>query len=110
MIASRNIVSDEFEELPFVEEKTPDESSDQPLISLFFENTVGPATKKEKLTVRLDMAILDLKFTLSQVFNLPSEEFHLIHNGLTMDDEDVVSNFNPQEGDVLLIIPVTTAG
>lgn len=103
-------MSGEFEELPFVDEKSPNESSDQPLISLFFENTIGPANKQEKLTVRLNIAIHDLKQTLSQVFNLPGDEFHLIHNGMTMDDEDILSNFNPQEGDVLLIIPVTTAG
>jgi hypothetical protein len=110
VIVTGNSMSEEFEELPFVEEKKTDESSDQPLISLFFENTIGPGGKKEKLTVRLDMAILDLKFTLSQVFNLPSDEFHLIHNGMTMDDEDLLGNFNPEEGDVLLIIPITTAG
>ncbi|OLS28179.1 MAG: hypothetical protein HeimC2_08340 [Candidatus Heimdallarchaeota archaeon LC_2] len=103
-------MSEEFEELPFVEEKKPDESSDQPMISLYFENTIGPSHRKEKLTVNSEMPVADLKYTLSQIFNLPSDEFHLIHGGMTMDNEDLLSNFNLAEGDVLLIIPVTTAG
>ncbi len=103
-------MSKEFEELPFIEEKNPDESSDQPMISLYFENTIGPSNKKEKLTVNLKMPVADLKYTLSQIFNLPSEEFHLIHGGMTMDNEDLLSNFELVEDDVLLIIPVTTAG
>ena len=103
-------MSEEFEELPFAEEKKTDESSENTTISLYFENTIGPSSRKEKLSVNTEMPVADLKYTLSEIFNLPSDEFHLIHGGMTMDNEDLLSNFNLIEGDVLLIIPVTTAG
>ena len=115
-------MSDNFEELNFDDEedistteiksKTP-ASSKTPggkKVSVYFQSTVGPNQKQEKLIVAEETPIGDLKYTVSQIFGLPPEEFHISHAGRTCDPDDSLSNYGVENGDTLLLIPVSTAG
>ena len=116
-------MSEEFEELSFDEEeeeeveetvivsKTP--STKTPAgkkISVYFQSTIGPTPKQEKLVVATETPISDLKYTVSQIFGLPPDEFHLSHAGRTCDPDDVLSDYDVEDGDTMLLIPVSTAG
>ena len=79
-------------------------------ITLFFRSTIGPGEKLEKLTVDPEMAVLDLKETLGGIFGLDPQEFHLSISGRTLDTDDVLSNYEIEDGLECLIIPVSTAG
>ena len=112
----------EFEDLSFDDEventtteiksKTP-ASSKTPAgqkVNVYFQSTVGPNQKQEKLVVSQDAPVGDLKYTVGQIFGLPPEEFHLSHAGRTCDPEDSLSNYGVESGDTILLIPVSTAG
>jgi len=116
-------MSEEFEELSFDEEeeeeveetvivsKTP--STKTPAgkkISVYFQSTIGPTPKQEKLVVAIDTPISDLKYTVSQIFGLPPDEFHLSHAGRTCDPDDILDDYGVEDGDTMLLIPVSTAG
>ncbi|MDH5402978.1 MAG: ubiquitin family protein, partial [Candidatus Heimdallarchaeota archaeon] len=78
--------------------------------NVYLQSTVGPAQKQEKLTVSENAPLGDIKYTVSQIFNLPVDEFHLSHAGRTMDPDDTLSNYGVEDGDTILLIPVSTAG
>jgi hypothetical protein len=116
-------MSEEFEELSFDEEeeevikekeivsKTP--STKTPAgkkISVYFQSTIGPTPKQEKLVVATETPISDLKYTVSQIFGLPPDEFHLSHAGRTCDPDDILEDYGVEDGDTMLLIPVSTAG
>jgi len=123
-------MSEEFEELSFDEEEEEEEvveeeeiasktpstktpSTKTPAgkkISVFFQSTIGPTPKQEKLIVATDAPIGDIKYTVSQIFGLPPEEFHLSHAGRTCDPDDAIDDYGVEDGDTVLLIPVSTAG
>ena len=104
-------MSDEFEELPFEkDERLPSPPSSEEKINIFFESTIGPSSKKEQLLVMQNSPVAEIKFTLSQMFGIEMENFHLISGGRTMDPDDTISNYDLNEGDIILLIPVSTAG
>ena len=76
---------------------------------MYFQSTVGPSQKQEKMVVTEDAPIGDIKYTVSQVFDLPADEFHLSHAGRTLDPDDTLGNYDVEAGDTLLLIPVSTA-
>ena len=78
--------------------------------NVYFQSTVGPSQKQEKMTVSESAPIGDIKYTVSQVFGLPADEFHLSHAGRTMDPDDNLENYGIEDGDQILLIPVSTAG
>ena len=78
--------------------------------NVYFQSTVGPSQKQEKMIVSEDAPIGDIKYTVSQVFGLPPDEFHLSHAGRTMDPDDTLANYGVDSGDTVLLIPVSTAG
>lgn len=78
-------------------------------VTLYFRSTIGPE-RTEKVVVGQKTSVEELKETLGHIFNLASHDFHLIHEGRTWDREDIVENFNPDEGDLVLLIPISTAG
>jgi hypothetical protein len=103
---------DEQEAQPAIQSKTP-ASSKTPAgkkVNVYFQSTVGPSQKQEKMVVAEDAPIGDIKYTVSQVFDLPVEEFHLSHAGRTLDPDDTLSNYDVDDGDQVLLIPVSTAG
>ena len=103
---------DEITETETIKSKTP-ESSKTPAgqkVTVYFQSTVGPNQKQEKLVVAEDAAIGDIKYTVGQIFGLPPEEFHISHAGRTCDPDDSLSNYGVDNGDTLLLIPVSTAG
>ena len=107
------IDDDEFEQeaQPAIKSKTP--ASKTPAgkkLSVYFQSTVGPSQKQEKMVVSQDAPIGDIKYTVSQVFDLPADEFHLSHAGRTLDPDDTLGNYDVEAGDTLLLIPVSTAG
>ena len=115
-------MSNEFEDLNFddadeatateIKSKTP-ASSKTPAgkkLNVYFQSTIGPNQKQEKLIVAEDAPIGDIKYTVSQIFGLPAEEFHISHAGRTCDPDDSLGNYGVENGDTLLLIPVSTAG
>ncbi|MHA2245442.1 MAG: ubiquitin-like domain-containing protein [Candidatus Hodarchaeales archaeon] len=79
-------------------------------LTLFFRSTIGPGEKLEKLTVDPEMGVLELKETLGGIFGLDPQDFHISISGRTLDGDDVLSNYNIEQGLECLIIPVSTAG
>ncbi|MHA1992828.1 MAG: ubiquitin-like domain-containing protein [Candidatus Hodarchaeales archaeon] len=79
-------------------------------ITLFFRSTIGPGEKLEKMTVDSEVPIVELKKTVGTLFGLESEDFNLIINGRTADDEDILSNYDIEEGLEVLLIPISQAG
>jgi len=78
-------------------------------LTLYFRSTIGPE-RTEKVIVGKNTLVSELKETLGHIFNLSPHDFHLSCIGRTWDDEDVVQNFDPSNGDLVLLIPVSTAG
>ncbi|RMG30726.1 MAG: hypothetical protein D6732_15800 [Methanobacteriota archaeon] len=115
------ITMSEFEDLSFedddllvneIKSKTP-ATSKTPAgkkVTVYFQSTVGPNQKQEKLVVAKDAPIRDLKYTVGQIFGLPPDEFHISHAGRTCDPDDSLDNYGVEDGDSLLLIPVSTAG
>ena len=121
-------MSEEFEELSFDEEEEEEEVEEEILsktpetktpdtktpagkkIGVYFQSTIGPNPKQEKLVVATEAPISDIKYTVSQIFGLPPEEFHLSHAGRTCDADDVLDDYGVEDGDTVLLIPVSTAG
>jgi hypothetical protein len=79
-------------------------------ITLFFRSTIGPGEKQEKLTVDPDMSVRELAETIGEIFALNAQDFHLSISGRTLDSDDVLSNYDLEDGLEVLIIPVSTAG
>lgn len=79
-------------------------------INLFFRSTIGPGEKLEKLMVDPNMAVIDLCETIGQLFGLDSSDFFLSIHGRTLDMDDVLSNYDIDDGTEVLLIPVSTAG
>jgi len=79
-------------------------------ITLFFRSTIGPGEKLEKLTVDPEMGVSELKETLGGIFGLDPQDFHISISGRTLDRDDVLSNYDIENGLECLIIPVSTAG
>ena len=103
---------DEQEAKPAIKSKTP-ASSKTPAgkkINVYFQSTVGPSQKQEKMVISADAPVGDVKYTVSQVFDLPVDEFHLSHAGRTLDPDDTFANYDIDNGDQILLIPVSTAG
>jgi hypothetical protein len=111
---------DEFDEdLDEIEEKKPAIKSKTPAkkpqaggdsISLFFQSTIGPGEKKEKLMVNTGNQVGDIKTTVGNLFGLSPEDFHLSHGGVTMDETNPLSDYKVGNGDTILLIPASTAG
>lgn len=79
-------------------------------INLFFRSTIGPGEKLEKLTVDPNMAVAELSETIGQLFGLDPTDFFLSIHGRTLDMDDVLSNYEIDDGTEVLLIPVSTAG
>ncbi|MHA1940129.1 MAG: ubiquitin-like domain-containing protein [Candidatus Hodarchaeales archaeon] len=79
-------------------------------ITLFFRSTIGPGEKQEKLTVDPEMSVRELAETIGKIFALDPQDFHLSISGRTLDSDDVLSNYELEDGLEVLIIPVSTAG
>ena len=79
-------------------------------ITLFFRSTIGPGEKLEKLSVNPEMGVSELKETLGGIFGLYPQDFHISIGGRTLDSDDVLSNYDIEDGLECLIIPVSTAG
>lgn len=86
--------------------KTPSGSK----VNVYFQSTIGPSQKQEKMLVSNDAAVGDVKYTVGQIFNLSPDDFHLSHAGRTLDPDDIFGNYDVEEGDNVLLIPVSTAG
>ena len=69
-----------------------------------------PSQKQEKMVVSENAPVGDIKYTISQVFGIPADEFHLSHAGRTMDPDTAIAEYEIDDGDNILLIPVSTAG
>ncbi len=96
---------------PAIASKTPSvpaASGDQ--ISLYFQSTVGPGEKKQKLLVNTGNRVGDIKTTVGNIFGLNPADFHLSHGGVTMDEGNILNDYNLKDNDTVLLIPASTAG
>jgi hypothetical protein len=94
-----------------IQEKTPHtDNLSNNRINLFFRSTIGPGEKLEKLQVDPEMSVKELSITLGEIFGLDPQDFHLSVSGRTMDSDDILSNYDLEDGLEVLIIPVSTAG
>ena len=79
-------------------------------ISVFFMSTIGPGEKKQKLTVNDRNLVGDIKETVANLFGLDPADFHLSSGGVTMDENNSLSDYNVRDGDDILLIPASIAG
>ena len=94
-----------------IQSKTPSpKMTEGTTVNLFFRSTIGPREKLEKLGVDPNMAVNELKITIGEIFGLNPQDFHLSISGRTLDSDDIVSNYEVEDGMEVLIIPVSTAG
>jgi Ubiquitin family len=99
---------------PAIASKTPAAKTPAPpkgdQINLYFETTVGPSQKKEKLLVNTSNTVSAIKTTIGNIFGLNPADFYLAHGGVTMDDGNTLTDYTLKDGDTLLLIPASTAG
>ena len=112
--------NEDFEDLDIEIEDDEEELQEEPIpkskvpkgtrLTLYFRSTIGPGEKLEKLTVDTSMPVKELQSTLGDLFGLDPNDFHLSANGRTLDSDDIISNYDIEDGQEVLIIPVSTAG
>lgn len=79
-------------------------------ITLFFRSTIGAGEKIEKLVVDSNIPISELKKTVGNLFDLEPDDFHFSFAGRTTDNDDILSNYDIEDGSEALIIPISLAG
>lgn len=97
---------------PGIDSKTPTGSKipHGVRVNLYFRSTIGPGEKLEKLMVDSEMPVRELAITVGQIFGLDPQDFHLSISGRTLDPDDILGNYEIEDGLECLIIPVSTAG
>ncbi|KKM82674.1 hypothetical protein LCGC14_1317170 [marine sediment metagenome] len=102
----------EIEEEEEINSKTPASKtpSGGKKLTLYFMSTIGPGEKKEKLTVNDGNHVGEIKKTLGNLFGLDPNDFHLSSGGVTMEENNPLSDYNLSDGDDILMIPASTAG
>ncbi len=112
-------MSEEFDEELEPEEKKPEDISSKtpssPIVegekvNVYFMSTIGPGEKKQKLLVDTGYRVGDVKETVSNMFGLTPTDFHLSHDGVTMDEDSALVEYKINDGDTVLLIPASTAG
>ncbi len=112
-------MSEEFDEELEPEEKKPEDISSKtpsaPMVegekvNVYFMSTIGPGEKKQKLLVDTGYRVGDVKETVSNMFGLTPTDFHLSHDGVTMDENSPMVEYKVNDGDTVLLIPASTAG
>ena len=91
-----------------IESKTPPRRGK--MITIYFMSTIGPGEKKQKLNVNDGNLISDIKETVGNLFALNPLDFHLSHGGITMDENNPLSEYNIADGEDILLIPASIAG
>jgi len=79
-------------------------------ISVYFMSTIGPGEKKQKLLINTGNRVGDVKETVANLFGLDPLDFHLSSGGITMDESSILTEYNVNDGDDILLIPASTAG
>ena len=112
-------MSEEFDEELEPEEKKPEDISSKtpsaPIVegekvNVYFMSTIGPGEKKQKLLVDTGYRVGDVKETVSNLFGLTPTDFHMSHDGVTMDENSPLVEYKVNDGDTVLLIPASTAG
>jgi len=96
-----------------IKSKTPGRSKkllEEEKLSLYFVSTIGPGEKKQKLTINMGNIIYDIKETIGNLYGLIPVNFHLSHEGITLDEMKPLNDYNIKDGDEILIIPSSIAG
>lgn len=98
----------EEQEQETIESKTPSRGGKK--ITIYFMSTIGPGEKKQKLNVNDSNLVSGIKETVGKLFALNPLDFHLSHGGITMDENNPLSEYNVDDGDDILLIPASIAG
>lgn len=77
--------------------------------NVYFRSTIG-ADKSEKLAVGENTPVSQIKETLSNMFGLAPQDFHLSHAGRTLDENSTPKDYGIDNNDEVLLIPQSTAG
>ena len=77
--------------------------------NIFFRSTVGPE-RSENLSVGDNTPVGEVKQTLSNLFGLSPDDFHLSHAGRTMKEDSPIGDYGIENGDEVLMIPHSSAG
>jgi len=94
-----------------IKSKTPGRTVNQgDKIALFFVSTIGPGEKRQKLTIFMGNVIYDIKETIGNLYGLMPANFHLSHQGVTLDETSPLNKYPIKDGDEILIIPASIAG
>jgi len=95
-----------------IKSKTPGRKNplDGEKIILYFISTIGPGEKKQKLTINIGNSVMDIKITIGNIYSLAPENFHLSASGITLDEMQLMKDYNIKDGDDILLIPSSTAG
>ena len=94
-----------------IKSKTPGRAVNQgDKIALFFISTIGPGEKRQKLTIFTGNLVYDIKTTIGNLYGLMPANFHLSHEGITLDEMNPLSTHPIKDGDEILIIPSSIAG
>ncbi|MFX1297923.1 MAG: ubiquitin-like domain-containing protein [Promethearchaeota archaeon] len=94
------------EDLEELEGKTPKVSAKTPAatvvrgkqIGVFFQSTIGPGEKKEKIMVNTGNVVGDIKTTVGNMFGLSPEDFHLSYGGVTMEESNPLADYKVENG------------
>ncbi|MHA1268516.1 MAG: ubiquitin-like domain-containing protein [Candidatus Helarchaeota archaeon] len=97
------------EKTPAISAKTPTSAAGEQ-ITVYFQSTIGPGEKKQKLLVNTGNNIGAIKQTVGNMFALNPSDFHLSYGGVTMDETNPLTDYNVKDGDTVLLIPASTAG
>jgi molybdopterin converting factor small subunit len=107
----------DLEDEPEPEEKTPEISSKTPAtsaggeqVNVYFQSTIGPGEKKQKLLVDTGNDVSAIKQTVGNMFGLSPSDFHMSFGGVTMDEANPLMDYKVKDGDTVLLIPASTAG
>ena len=79
-------------------------------INIYFLSTIGPGEKQQKLLVDIEHTVNNIKKTVSDLFGLNAMGVHLSYNGVTLDENSTLKEFNIMDGDTILLIPSSRAG
>jgi len=79
-------------------------------INVYFMSTIGPGEKKHKLIIDIEHNVRAIKETVANLFGMIPTAFHLSHNGVIMEEKNILAEYNLDDGDTVLLIPASTAG
>ncbi len=77
---------------------------------IHFMSTIGPGEKKEKLLINPRSNVRTIKESVGNLFGLGPNEFYLSYGGVTMEETNLIMDYDIKDDDTILLLPTSTAG